>query len=106
MTNVKVLTAALLVGVFIFIQFDAQAQERWPEGIVKNIECLKRHGLIQGTVADVLRGNAHFAPYYREAPIGRIPSIRYNGLFVEGKTKASPDIIKICNPNADLHKIK
>jgi hypothetical protein len=106
MTNVKALIAASFAGMCIFVQFDALAREQWPKKMLRDMECLKRHGLIQGTVADVLRGEAHFAPYYREAAIGRIPSIRYNGLFVEGKLKASPDIIKICIPNADLHKVK
>jgi hypothetical protein len=106
MTNMKVLIAASLVGTFIFVQFHAQAQEQWPEKMVRDMECLKRHGLIQGTVADVLRSEAHFAPYYRETAIGRVPSIRYSGLFIEGKAEASPDIIKICIPNADIHKVK
>jgi hypothetical protein len=82
------------------------AQDQWPEKMQREMECLKQHGLIQGTVTEVIHGDAHFAPYYRETAIGgRLPSIRYNGQFVEGKTKLSPDIIKICNPNAELHKL-
>jgi hypothetical protein len=74
--------------------------------MVRNMECLKQHGAIQGTVTDVIRGEAHFAPYNREIAIGgHIPSIRYNAQFVEGQTKLSPDIIKICHPNVDLRKI-
>lgn len=105
MKNAKLLPAAFLVSAFGFGQFGALAQERWPEKMLRDMECLKQHGLIQGTVSDVRRGDAHFAPYFRETAVGRVPSIRYNGLFVEGKAKLSPDIIKICVPNADLRKI-
>jgi hypothetical protein len=84
----------------------AQAQDQWPENMLRDMECLKRHGLIQGTITEVLRGEAHFAPYLRELAIGgKAPSIRYSGPFIEGKTRLSPDIIKICIPNATLRKI-
>jgi hypothetical protein len=82
------------------------AQDVFPDKMIKDIECLKSHGLIQGTLTDVIRGEAHFAPYFRETGIGaRVPSIRYNKDFVEGRLKVSPDIIKICIPNATLRKV-
>lgn len=82
------------------------AQEAFPEKMLKDAECLKSHGLTQGTVTDVLRGEAHFALYFRETGIGaRVPSIRYNSDFVEGRLKVSPDIIKTCIPNAVLRKV-
>jgi hypothetical protein len=81
------------------------AQEQWPPQMLQQMECLKRHGLIQGTVTDMRRGDAHFAPDMRETTIGgRSPTIRYNGQFVEGKTNLSPDIIKLCSPNTTLRK--
>jgi hypothetical protein len=83
------------------------SQEQWPEKMLKDMECLKEHGLIQGTVDQVVRGEAHFAPYMRPTTIGTLaPSIRYNGQFVEGKAPVSPDIIKLCIPNAVLQKIR
>jgi hypothetical protein len=82
------------------------AQEVFPEKMLRNAECLKSYGLTQGTVTDVIRGEAHFALYFRETGIGaRVPSIRYNTDFVEGRLKVSPDIIKTCNPNAVLRKV-
>jgi hypothetical protein len=87
--------------------FAVEAQDQWPDKMLREMECLKQHGLIQGTVEQVIRGDAHFAPYYRLTAIGvRMPSIRYNGAFVEGRTNLSPDIIKICVPNAQLRKIQ
>jgi hypothetical protein len=101
--------ASLPAAVCVFVtasSLDAVAQDRWPDSIVRNMECLKQHGAIQGTVTDVIRGEAHFAPYYRETAIGgRVPSIRYNSQFVEGQTRLSPDIIKICNPNVELRRL-
>src|ERR1700674_2447210 len=71
----KFLIISCLVGVFN--PLGAAAEAPWPEKMVQNMECLKRHGLIQGTVTDVLRGDAHFAPYDRPLAIGRTaPSIR------------------------------
>jgi hypothetical protein len=97
----RVLTIACAVATFS----PALAQDQWPPKLLSDMECLKRHGLIQGTLTEVRRGEAHFAPYFRETAIGgRSPTIRYNGAFVAGRTKASPDIIKTCIPNATLNR--
>ncbi|HUI97456.1 MAG TPA: hypothetical protein VLX44_17000 [Xanthobacteraceae bacterium] len=99
--------AHLAFFMFLLSAVEGQAQDQWPETLVRQMECLKQHGLIQGTVTDVIRGDAHFAPYMRPTAIGgAVPAIRFNGQFVEGRTNLSPDIIKICNPNAELRKIK
>jgi hypothetical protein len=111
MNNLEEVVTFSNFSVFLILIVDfgtasAQAQDQWPEKMLRDMECLKRHGLIQGTVTEVLRGEAHFAPYFRELAIGgKAPSIRYNGPFIEGKTRLSPDIIKICIPNATLRKI-
>ena len=98
------------LSIFCFVGLltavNATAQAPWPEKMLRDMECLKMHGLIQGTVTDVIRGDAHFAPWYRPLAIGgTTPSIRYNGAFVEGRTNLSPDIIKICIPSTDLRKV-
>jgi hypothetical protein len=96
----------LIVAIGLFVPPVAYAEDQWPEKMLRVMECLKQHGLIQGTVDQVIRGDAHFAPYMRETAIGApAPSIRYNGAFVEGKAPLSPDIIKICIPNAVLRKL-
>ncbi len=83
----------------------AWAAEVYPPRMLRDIECLKNHGLIEGTVTQVRQGEAHFAPYFRETAIGaRVPSILYNSDFVEGQLKVSPDIITICVPGAVLRK--
>jgi len=85
---------------------DAYATDEFPAKLLQNVECLKSHGLVQGTVTDVKRGEAHFAPYFRETSIGaRMPSIYYNKDLVEGRLGVSPDIIKTCNPAAILRKM-
>ena len=98
-----------IVSFFLVVagHISAHAEEAWPEKMVKEMECLKQHGLIQGSVADVLNGDAHFAPYYKPLAIGgNSASIRWNGQFIEGKTNLSPEIIKMCMPNATFYKIK
>lgn len=101
----KSLSLACMVATFGPIL--ALAANHFPEEMLRDIECLKRHGLIQGTVTDVRSGEAHFAPYFRETSIGaRRPTMKYNKDFVEGRLKVSPDIIKICRPGATLRKDK
>jgi hypothetical protein len=93
-------------GTFVVLNSIGALGEQFPEKLQKDIDCLKRHGLVQGTVTDVMRGEAHFAPYFRETNIGaRLPSIKFNKDFVEGRLQVSPDIIKTCNPNTTLRKM-
>jgi hypothetical protein len=102
----KIKNLYILASLILFYITPCCSEEQWPDKMLRDMDCLRQHGLVQGTVAEVLRGDAHFAPYYRESKIGiRVPSIRYNGQFVEGKTNLSPDIVKICIPNAILQKI-
>ena len=99
-------TTSCLGIILVITSISAIAQKSFPEKLLRDVECLKRNGLIQGTVTDVRRGDAHFAPYFRETRIGgRSPSIRYNRDFVEGRLNISPDIIKKCNPNTTLRKL-
>ena len=98
------LVSSLLIA---FGCFSANAEEPWPEKMIKDMECLRTAGLIQGSVADVQNGDAHFAPYHKPLAIGgEGAAIRWNGKFIEGKTNLSPDIIKKCMPDAVFNKIK
>ncbi len=93
------LVAAFHAGVVAF------ADDQFPPKMLTDIECLKQHGLKQGTVTDVLQGSAHFAPYFRETSIGaRVPLIKFNKDFVEGRLPKSPSIIKECNPNLTIQR--
>jgi hypothetical protein len=104
---IKIAIGLLAVMTTLAASVSGYAEDQWPEKMKRDMECLKEHGLIQGTVREVISGDAHFAPYYRDTAIGgRIPSIRYNGQFIEGKTNLSPDIIKLCVPNTVLMKIE
>ncbi len=101
------LKAKKIICFFLFSEacFSAYASESWPEKLVKEMECLKQQGLIQGSLVDVQYGDAHFAPQRKPLAIGgEGTSIRFNGAFIEGKTNLSPDIIKKCIPNLILKK--
>lgn len=101
----RTLSVSLFSAFWLFAQY-GYAAEQFPEKMLRDMECLRNLGLIQGTVSQVLQGEAHFAPWYRETAIGaRVPEIRYNGAFIEGKAKLSPDLIKQCIPNLTLRKI-
>jgi hypothetical protein len=95
----------LVIGIlFICFSYSAYAEDIPPK-MLNDIECFKRHGLIQGTVDEAMRGDAHFAVFFQDTKIGgRRATLRFNGAFIEGKTKISPEIVKTCNPNLTLKK--
>lgn len=101
------MTKRLLIPVLALLVFytPAFSQDRLPPRMVQDIECFKRLGLIQGTVTEVMRGDAHFAVFFKDLKIGgKGPTIRFNGAFVEGRTSISPTVVKECNPNVALEK--
>lgn len=105
MRNILVMIISSLI--IVISSSVAIAQRQFPSKMLNHIECLKRHGLLQGTVTDVRNGDAHFAPYFRVGRIGaKIPAMKYNKDFVEGRLIKSPEIIKVCNPNTTLHKVR
>ena len=95
----------LILFLLTFAPSLATAEDQLPPKLLRDIECFKSHGLIQGTVTEAMRGDAHFAVYFKETKIGgRSPGVRFNGAFIEGRTKISPDVVKQCNPNITLEK--
>lgn len=102
------MTRKLTISILALIVCDdaAFSQDRsLPPRMLQDIECFKRHGLIQGTVSEAMRGDAHFAVFFHETRIGAPrPTIRFNGAFMEGRAKISPNVVKDCNPNISLEK--
>ena len=102
----KWLHRALMNSLYIYAVTGLNAQETWPDKMLRDMECLKHLGLIQGTVVDVQRGDAHFAPYWRQTVVGKTASIRWNGDFVEGRGKISINVVRNCIPHATFQKAR
>lgn len=98
-------TALMFVSMLPIASGAALAQGDLSPRMAQDIECFKRHGLIQGTPTEMNRGDAHFAVLMVDTAIGfKKPIVRFNGAFIEGKAKLSPEILKQCNPNINLEK--